>query len=92
VLSQVLSKKQHPRDLHVAFPTDMKFVRPNAGHLAFEEMMARGQVASTSIAQLSKRPAPLFNRAGNNDHSKYVDFAFRGQFGYGGAPNVMHFQ
>lgn len=78
MLSQVLSKKQHSVDLRVAFPTDMKLVRPDTGHIAFEEMMAWGQIASASIAQLSKRSGPIFNCAGDIDHGKYVDFAFRG--------------
>jgi hypothetical protein len=91
VLSQVLSKKQHSADLRVAFPTDMKFVRLDTGYIAFEEMMTRGQIATASIAKVSKRLGPIFNCASEFDHRKYVDFAFRGKVWYGSAPNVMDF-
>lgn len=77
MLSQVLSKKQHSVDLRVAFPTDMKFVGPNTGQIALEEMVALRQIATASIAPLFKRLCLIFDRSGESDHCKHVDFAFR---------------
>ena len=60
---------------------NMQLVGANTVNLALEEMVSRGQIASTSITQHFERWVPILQRDCEIDYRKYVDFTLRRQFG-----------